>query len=98
MTFTAQTRSQGSAQLDLLLPGLKSLVNKTMYFQWLALDKRVNPAFPIALSNGVQIRMGRNLGQTGLDSTLVYRLSNSSNSSVGHVDRGVGLVTQITKK
>ena len=98
LTFVAQSRSEGSAQLDLRLPGLPSLANKTMFFQWLALDKRVNPSFPLALSNGVQVRMGKDVGQAGLDATLVYRLSNNANSTVAHVDRGISLVTQITKK
>jgi len=97
LTFPAQTRSEGSAQLDLPLPGLRSLANQSLYFQWLAIDKRVNPAFPIAMSNGVQIRIGKDLGKTGLDSMMIYRLSSNANSSVAHVDRGISLVTQITK-
>jgi len=98
LAFTAQTRNEGSVQLDVAVPALPTLANQTMFFQWLAMDNRVNPGFPIALSNGVQVRMGKDIGQDGLDAIMIYRLSNQTNSTVAHVDPGIALVTQITKK
>ena len=54
----ATTSSSGSAQYKFAIPANPLFSGAKLYGQWIVSDTRVNPAIPIAMSDGVQYTVG----------------------------------------
>lgn len=101
IAYPVPTNDSGRADLKLPLPPTAQHANVTFWNQWINLDKRVNPAFPLTLSNGVEVRSGSTIGNTGgINGALVYGIGQNQvvNGLYGFVDPGIVLVTQFTIK
>ena len=99
IAYPVATNASGRANLSLPLPPLATHANVTFQNQWINLDNRVNPAFPLTLSNAVEVRSGATIGTVGaLDSAFVYGINQGAvvNGLYGFVDPGIALVTQFT--
>ncbi len=99
--YPVPTNESGRANLTIPLPPTARHANVTFWNQWINLDKRISPAFPLTLSNGVEVRSGATIGNIGnVDAALVYGigLNNLVNGLYGFVDPGMALVTQFTLK
>ena len=66
--------------------------------QWMVVDARVNPSFPLAFSNGLEVTLGTTVGVTALPAAFLYgqNINAVVRGTVGLVDRGITLVTEIT--
>ncbi len=94
-----KANTNGGAAIITKLPADKSLAGAKLYSQWISLDKRVNPSFPLSFSNGVAFRLGKSVGkQAGLDAFFTYGESNAARYRSGFVDEGITLVTEFTYK
>ncbi len=94
-----KTNTNGGAAIVTKLPADTSLAGVKLYSQWISLDKRVNPSFPLSFSNGVAFRLGKSIGSTPpLDAFFTYAESNAARYRSGFVDYGVALVTEFTYK
>lgn len=90
------TFSNGSAKILVPLAADPGLAGIRWYAQFIVIDDRVNPAFPVALSNGVEIRNGTSLGAgSGLQASFVFGTGNLANGRTGLRDIGITLVTEI---
>ncbi len=96
LLFALPTNASGSVEWAFKLPPDRNLAGARVFAQWLAIDTRVNPAFPLAFSNGVDVTLGRSIGS--LEGSLIYgvNLVQTVNGRFGLTDPGVALVTRFT--
>ncbi|HHI79588.1 MAG TPA: hypothetical protein ENK02_06375 [Planctomycetes bacterium] len=94
-----KANTNGGAAIVAKLPADPSLAGVNLYSQWISLDKRVNPSFPLSFSNGIAFRIGKSMGnQPPLDAFFTYGESNAARARIGFVDTGISLVTEFTYK
>lgn len=90
------TNLAGLAASFVSVPGDPALVSSTLYGQWVINDDRVNPAFPLATSDGLRFTLGPAVGQYVLPMSVVSAATNLANGASGYVRRGEGLVFRLT--
>lgn len=90
------TFSNGSTSARFPIPGEKALAGLRFFSQWMMIDNRVNPGFPLAFSNGMDVTLGRTVGELGLPASFIYGWGNLARQRNGFVDKGIALVTRIT--
>ncbi|MFQ5505036.1 MAG: hypothetical protein ACE5F1_09610 [Planctomycetota bacterium] len=95
LLFPVATNSNGSAQLELPVPPDKALAAAKFYGQWMTMDKRVNPSFPLAFSAGVELILGKSVGGGTVEGHLLYGTGNLGRSVFGFLDKGYTFVTKI---
>lgn len=89
------TFSNGSAEARLEVPPESSLAGFRFFAQWMVLDPSINPGFPLTFSNGVDLTLGRTVGNTSMPAAFIYGVGNIARSTYGFVDKNIALVTRI---
>lgn len=90
------TFSNGSASATFDIPADPALAGARVFTQWMVIDRRVNPSFPLAFSNATDVTLGKTVGKVGLAASFIYGVGNLARQRFGLVDKGISLVTQIT--
>jgi hypothetical protein len=94
-----KANTNGGAAIIAKLPPDRNLAGVNLFSQWISIDRRINPSFPLSFSNGVAFRLGKSVGsQPALDAFFTYGISNSARYRSGFVDNGIALVTEFTYK
>ncbi len=100
LSFTRTTDIAGNAELSLPVPGDAGLLGAVLYGQWAVGDARVNPAFPLATSDGLQFTLGSTLGQPQVQMSVVSGIGGLAQlpggGRSGLVQPGRGLVFRLS--
>jgi len=91
----AQTDLAGLSTVTIPVPGSATYVGATVYNQWAILDPRVNPSMGFALSDGVRIKIGPQVGSGLLRSSVISALGGQSRSTAGYLQLNRGAVFQL---
>ncbi|GEM_PF-2809434 len=94
------TNASGSVEWVVKVPYDRNLAGGRFFAQWIGIDSRVNPGLPLALSNGIDIVLGKSLGSGLLEGSFVYGANRiqTVNGRYGLVDPGAALVTRFSFK
>lgn len=92
--LAASTNVQGVASLAVPIPANPILAGAVLYSQWAVTDPRVNPAFPIATSDGLRIQLARSNVPVLRMSTVAHPTSGTTTTGFRSV--GLGHVVEIT--
>jgi hypothetical protein len=91
-----QTNIAGVAAARTPVPADEALISATLYGQWIVDDDRVNPAFPVATSDGMRFTLGPALGQFSIPMSIVSAGQFLANGATGFVRPGEGLVFRLS--
>ncbi len=94
-TVMRPTSAGGFAEYTLPIPAQASYQNMTLLAQWIALDDRVNPTFPLTTSDGIALTLGSQVGGTPLPMSVVSATGNLAAANNGFVGLGRGAVYQL---
>jgi hypothetical protein len=96
VAFPRAINSAGISSLSASVPGDPSLVSATIYSQWATLDDRVNPAFPVATSDGLALTFGPVLHGYAINMSTVSLAGNLARGQRGIVRPGEGLIFRLS--
>lgn len=89
------TNVAGIATLSFAVPGNSSLLGASAYNQWAIADTRVNPAVGFAMSDGVKITLGSQLGKETIRMSVISGEGMRANARVGFYQPNRGPVFQL---
>lgn len=92
----APTSANGYAEYALPIPAAASYTGMNLLTQWLLIDDRVNPAFPLATSDALRFTLGSQVGQHAIPMSMVSAINNLANGNSGYVWPGRGAVFRLT--
>ncbi len=88
--------ASGMAELFLPVPGAPELLGRRLLGQFLVFpDSRVNPAVPLTTSEGLDIRLGTNLGVPAPAMYVIQAAQSQAKSKYGYLFKGEGPVFRL---
>jgi hypothetical protein len=100
LPFSRSTDVAGNAELRAAVPADPGLLGARLFGQWVVGDTRVNPAFPIATSDGLQFTLGTTLGQPQVLMSVVSGVGQLAQlpggGRAGLVQPGRGLIFRLS--
>jgi hypothetical protein len=97
LLFSRPTNVAGISEYRTPVPASTGLLGGVLYGQWAVQDGRVNPAFPLATSDGLKFTLGSVLGGSLAQVSVVSAIGNlaQGNGRSGFVQPGRGLIVQL---
>jgi hypothetical protein len=95
ISVAVNTDVAGIASLSLPVPAVPQLIGASIYNQWGVTDQRVNPAMGFALSDGVKITLGNQVGVESIRMTVVSGEGQRANGRSGFLQPNRGPVFQL---
>jgi len=97
LSFPIATRTDlaGLSTVSIPVPGNSAYVGATIYSQWGIIDPRVNPNMGFALSDGVRIKIGPQVGAGLLRSSVISALGSQARNSFGYLQLNRGAIFQL---
>jgi len=95
MSAPVQTNVAGIATLSLRVPANPALMGAFAYNQWGVVDPRVNPAVGFAMSDGVKVTLGNQLGVETIRMSVISGQGVYANSRAGFFQPGRGPVFEL---
>ena len=91
----AKTDLAGIASISIPVPGNSAWVGATVYNQWAVADSRVNPVMGFAMSDGVKIQIGSQVGIETVRMSVISGQGNRANRRFGFLQPNRGAVFQL---
>lgn len=91
-----QANIAGIATLSMPVPANPALVGAVGYNQWGVLDSRVNPSLGFAMSDGVKVTLGNQLGQETIRMSVISGAGARANARAGYFQPNRGPVFQLS--
>jgi hypothetical protein len=97
LAFAGRSNIAGIAEHRSPVPAATELLGGVLYGQWVVRDPRVNPAFPLATSDGLKFTLGTELGGALAQMAVVSATGGlvRGGGTVGFVQPGRGLILRL---
>ena len=96
LSVPIQANVAGIATLSMAVPANPALVGAVGYNQWGVLDSRVNPSLGFAMSDGVKVTLGNQVGQETVRMSVISGSGGRANSRAGYLQPNRGPVFQLS--